>query len=332
MASIRQLNTKHWQVQIRRLGTKPISKTFINKDIAVKWANITESEIDRGLYLNRDEAERITISELIDRYSKEVTPLKKSSARELSRLKKLDSFFGPYTLARLQSSLVARFRDERLAQGLAGSTVVKDLNTLSHVVDIAIKEWNCHISFNPVKNIRRPKLSPSRTRRLCPKEEQVLLMACREHSVMMEVIVLFAIETAMRLGEMINLEWKDIDLSKSIATLNMTKNGEARQVPLSRRAKDLLNQLPRHIESQSVFWRWQTSSGFEASWQRVIKKSKLEDFRFHDLRHEATSRLFEIGLTVMEVSAITGHKTLQMLKRYTHLDAKSIAHKLNLKR
>ena len=331
MASIRQLNTKHWQVQIRRLGLKHISKTFINKDIAIKWANITESEIDRGIYLNRDEAERITFTELIKRYSKEVTPLKKSSGRELSRLKKLDHFFGPYTIARLQSSMVAEYRDRRLSEGLSGATVVKDLNTLSHVIDTAIKEWDCHIPINPVKNIRRPKLSPSRTRRLCPKEEQVLLMACREHSIMMEVIVLFAIETAMRLGEMINLEWKDIDLSKSIVTLNMTKNGEARQVPLSRRAKDLLNQLPRHIESQSVFWRWQTPSGFEASWQRVIKKSKLEDFRFHDLRHEATSRLFENGLSVMEVSAITGHKTLQMLKRYTHLDAQDIAQKLNFK-
>ena len=331
MASIRQVKTKHWQVQIRRLGIKSISKTFINKDTAIKWANMTESEIDRGIYLSREEAERITISELIDRYSKEVTPLKKSSARELSRLKNLNRFFGSFTLARLQSSMVAQFRDERLNEGLSGSTVVKDLNTLSHIVDTAIKEWSCHISFNPVKNIRRPKLNPSRTRRLYQYEEQALLAVCREHSFMMEVIVVFAIETAMRLGEMINLQWKDVDLSKSIATLHMTKNGEVRQVPLSRKAKELLNQLPRHIENQAVFWRWKTSSGFETSWQRVIKKSKLVDFRFHDLRHEATSRLFEKGLSVMEVSAITGHKTLQMLKRYTHLDVEEIAQKLNYK-
>ena len=331
MASIRQLNTKHWQVQIRRLGLKPISKTFINKDTAIKWGNITESEIDRGIYLSREEAERITISELIDRYSKEVTPLKKSSERELSRLKNLNSFFGSFTLARLQSSMVAQYRDERLNEGLSGSTVVKDLNTLSHIVDTAIKEWNCHISFNPVKNIRRPKPNPSRTRRLYPYEEQKLLAVCREHSLMMEAIVVFAIETGMRLGEMINLQWKDVDLSKSIATLHTTKNGELRQVPLSSKAKDVLNQLPRHIERQFVFWRWKTPSGFEASWQRVIKRSSLVDFRFHDLRHEATSRLFEKGLSVMEVSAITGHKTLQMLKRYTHLDAEDIVQKLNYK-
>ena len=331
MASIRQLNTKHWQVQIRRLGTKPITKTFINKDTAIKWANITESDIDRGIYLSREEAERITISELIDRYSKEVTPHKKSSARELNRLKNLDSFFGAYTLARLKSSMVAQYRDGRLSKGLSGSTVVKDLNTLSHIVDTAIKEWNCHIPINPVKNIRRPRLNPSRTRRLYPQEEKILLVSCREHSLMMEAIVLFAIETAMRLSEMIHLEWGDIDLSQSTATLHTTKNGEVRQVPLSRKAKELLNKLPRHIESQKIFWRWKTSSGFEASWQRVIKKSKLVDFRFHDLRHEATSRLFEKGLSMMEVSLVTGHKTLQMLKRYTHLDAQDIAQKLNYK-
>jgi len=331
MASIRQLNTKHWQVQIRRLGLKPIRKTFINKDTAIKWANIIESEIDRGIYLNRDEAERITFSELIKRYSKEVTPLKKSSDRELSRLKKLDHFFGPYTLARLQSSMVAEYRDRRLSEGLSGATVVKDLNTLSHIIDTAIKEWDCHIPINPVKNIRRPRLNPSRTRRLYPQEEQILLVACREHSLMMEAIVLFAIETAMRLSEMIHLEWSDIDLSQSTATLHTTKNGEVRHVPLSRKAKELLNKLPRHIESQKIFWRWLTASGFEASWQRVVKKSNLVDFRFHDLRHEATSRLFEKGLSMMEVSLITGHKTLQMLKRYTHLDAQDIAQKLNYK-
>ena len=89
--------------------------------------------------------------------------------------------------------------------------------------------------------------------------------------------------------------------------------------------------MPRHIESQRIFWRWKTPSGFEASWQRVVKKSNLVDFRFHDLRHEATSRLFEKGLSMMEVSLITGHKTLQMLKRYTHLDAQDIAQKLNYK-
>ena len=331
MASIRQLNTKHWQVQIRRLGLKPISKTFINKDTAIKWGNITESEIDRGIYLSREEAERITISELIDRYSKEVTPLKKSSERELSRLKNLNSFFGSFTLARLQSSMVAQYRDERLNEGLSGSTVVKDLNTLSHIVDTAIKEWDCHIPINPVKNIRRPRVNPSRTRRLYPQEEQILLAVCREHSLMMEAIVLFAIETAMRLSEMIHLEWSDIDLPQSTATLNSTKNGEVRYVPLSRKAKELLNKLPRHIESQKIFWRWRTASGFEASWQRIVKKSNLVDFRFHDLRHEATSRLFEKGLSMMEVSLITGHKTLQMLKRYTHLDAQDIAQKLNYK-
>jgi integrase len=135
----------------------------------------------------------------------------------------------------------------------------------------------------------------------------------------------------MRLSEMIHLEWSDIDLSQSTATLHTTKNGEVRHVPLSRKAKELLNKLPRHIESQKIFWRWLTASGFEASWQRVVKKSNLVDFRFHDLRHEATSRLFEKGLSMMEVSLVTGHKTLQMLKRYTHLDAQDIAQKLNYK-
>jgi len=331
MAYFKQLKSKYWQVQIRRYGVKPETKTFPTRDEAKIWARLIESEIDRGIYVSRYEAEHITFSELVHRYQKEVTPFKKSASREISRLKCLDKFFGEVTLARINSEMVARFRDERLSLNLSGATVIKDLNTLSHIIDTAIKEWGLYISQNPVKNIRKPRVNNSRSRRLSYEEEIILLTQCRKHSLMMESVVIFAIETAMRLGEIINLNWSDIDIERKIATLHMTKNGEVRQVPLSNAAIASVKSLPRSIGSSKVFWRWKTVSSFESSWQRVLAKSEIKNFRFHDLRHEATSRLFEMNLNMMEVSTITGHKTLQMLKRYTHFSIDKIVKKINEK-
>jgi integrase len=331
MAYFKQLKTKYWQVQIRRYGVKPETKTFPTRDEAKIWARLIESEIDRGIYVSRYEAEHITFSELVHRYQKEVTPTKKSASREISRLKCLDKFFGEVTLARINSEMVARFRDERLSLNLSGATIIKDLNTLSHIIDTAIKEWGLYTSQNPVKNIRKPRVNNSRSRRLSYEEEIILLAKCREHSLMMESVVIFAIETAMRLGEIINLNWSDIDIERKIATLHITKNGEVRQVPLSRVAIASVKSLPRSIGSSKVFWRWKTVSSFESSWQRVLAKSEIKNFKFHDLRHEATSRLFEMNLNMMEVSTITGHKTLQMLKRYTHFSIDKIVKKINEK-
>ena len=231
-------------------------------------------------------------------------------------------------MAKINSEIVACFRDERLSLNLSGATVVKDLNTLSHIIDTAIKEWGYYLSFNPVKNIRKPKVSNSRSRRLSNEEQVILLAQCRKHSLMMESIVIFAIETAMRLGEIINLSWSEIDLEKKIATLLVTKNGDVRQVPLSTLAIQSIKYLPRHIESSRVFWRWKTVSGFESSWQRVLSNSNLLNFRFHDLRHEGTSRMFEKGFSLAEVATISGHKTWSMLRRYTHLKAEDLVRKL----
>ena len=255
MAYFKQLKTKYWQVQIRRYGVKPETKTFPTRDEAKIWARLIESEIDRGIYVSRYEAEHITFSELVHRYQKEVTPHKKSASREISRLKCVDKFFGEVTLARINSEMVARFRDERLSLNLSGATVIKDLNTLSHIIDTAIKEWGLYIPQNPVKNIRKPRVNNSRSRRLSYEEEIILLAKCREHSLMMESVVILAIETAMRLGEIINLKWSDIDITQGYAIIYETKNGEMRKIPLSNASIDALKTLTKLLGSNKVFWR-----------------------------------------------------------------------------
>jgi integrase len=140
----------------------------------------------------------------------------------------------------------------------------------------------------------------------------------------------------MRLGELLSLEWRLIDLDARTATLPLTKNGEKRIVPLSPVALSTLAGM-EHKEER-VFGHWKAADSFENAWKRTLVRLRkgstnpifLTDLRFHDLRHEAASRLFEKGLNMMEVASVTGHKSLVMLKRYTHLRATDIASKLAL--
>lgn len=132
----------------------------------------------------------------------------------------------------------------------------------------------------------------------------------------------------MRLGEILSMTWANLNAINRVANLPITKNGAPRQVPLSTEALKILLKQPRHLTDSRIFWSWKRSDSFEHAWQRAVTRAEISDFRFHDLRHEATSRFFERGFDMMEVAAITGHNTLQMLKRYTHLRASDIAQKI----
>ncbi len=330
MAYLRQYSNDQWQAVIRRTGFPSRCATFESRAEAAKWARMVESEMDRGLFIDRSEAERITLSELFDRYLAEVTPQKKSAKREKQRLLFLKKQFGAYSPASLRSSHIAQYRDSRLAEGLAGATVVKELNSLSHLFDVAIKDWGIGIPLNPVKMVRRPKIERGRDRRLNPGEESKLFAtSSASRCPMLTPVIRFAIETGMRMGEILALSWKNIDIESRVATLPDTKTGDPRKVPLSTAALSAIQPLPRHIKDDRVFWTWKRSDSLENVYRRAVKKAGIEDLRFHDLRHEAVSRLFEIGLNPMEVASISGHKTLQMLKRYTHLRAEDLARKLS---
>lgn len=328
MATFEKRGNLQWRVKVRLKGFPIQTKTFNTKSEACAWAKIIESEMGRGIFISRSAAENTTLTEVIERYIKEVTPLKRCASRERYLLEYIKGEVGSYSLAALRSQDIAKYRDKRLQEGKAGATVVKELNILSHIIDTARKEWGLYIPENPAKLVRRPAIARGRDRRLIGDEEVRLLAACGEsRTPTLELLVSIALETAMRLGELLELEWKNIDLGRRVALLPKTKNGEAREVPLSSIAVRILEKLPRSV-SDRVFWQWVRPDSVDSAWRRVLKKSDIQNFRFHDLRHEATSRLFEKSLNPMEVSAITGHKTLQMLKRYTHLRAEDLARKL----
>ena len=329
MANIRELGSGKWQVQVRHRGMRPAVKSFKTKTEAARWARLLESEVDRGVFVDRSDCEQTTVGELIDRYLSEVTPKKKSVRSEKQRLNALKSHFGAFSLASVRSSHISAYRDAKLKAGLAGATVVKDLNSLSHLFEVAIKDWGLPLIANPAKLVRRPQVARGRDRRLLPGEEAKLVAACgKSRATMLLPAVRFAIETAMRMGEILSLEWRNVDVAQRVATLPDTKTGDARQVPLSTAALAAISPLPRHFKDGRVFWTWKRTDSLENAWRRAVKAAGITDFRFHDLRHEAVSRLVERGLNVMEVSAISGHKTLQMLRRYTHLKAEELVKKL----
>lgn len=337
MASIRQRGI-YWEARVRRDGWPTISRSFNTKADARAWATVIESEMERGVFIDRTEAEKNTLGDLFQRYLTEVSSQKKGHDTERYRLDSLQRDpIAQYKVAGLSGKLMAEWRDKRLKK-VTGSTVNRDLNLISHVINVARKEWGMHIE-NPVSMIRRPPENKARKRRLATGEEERLLAELEQtarsergtfepggtHNPWIRPLVILAIETAMRRSELLALRWSDVFLADRYVRLHDTKNGESRDVPLSTRAYGLLNGLPRHISGR-VFPT--TADAIKKAFTRAVARAGLGDLHFHDLRHEATSRLAEKLDNVLELSACTGHKTLSMLKRYYHPRAKDLARKL----
>lgn len=237
MATIRKLRGR-WQAQVRRKGLQPRAKSFDVKTDAERWARSLEAELDRvGVLADTRLAERMTVRELLERYLKEVTPLKRSAAVETYRVRAMmERPIAFRTLALLTSSDVANYRDERL-KVVASSTVLKELNTLGHAIENSRREWGINLPLNPCRMIRRPKAPRGRDRRLQPGEEQRILDAADTgRTPHMRPLIILALETAMRQGELLGIFWKDVDLDKRLIHLDLKKNGESRGTPLSRRA------------------------------------------------------------------------------------------------
>ena len=329
MATVRKLSSGLWNAQVRRKGHPSISKSFINQKDASVWIRSIESDMDKGVYINRTAAETTTLADALVRYRNEITIHKKGSSQEERRISTwLKHPLAKRSLASLQSKDFVKHRDIRCA-AVASNTVRLELALISHLFTIAIQEWNIPVS-NPLSDIRKPKPSNARTRRLEEDEEQLLLAACRQsQNPLLSSIVVLAIETAMRLSELLKIEWGDVDLKKRIIFLSDTKNGTARTIPLSLRSVEILSSIPKHISDKRVFYTWKPRpDAMNGAFKLAVKKAGMENFHFHDLRHEGTSRLFEKGLNVLEVSVITGHKSLQMLNRYTHIKVSSLLVKL----
>ncbi|MFM0729337.1 site-specific integrase [Paraburkholderia sediminicola] len=287
----------------------------------------------------RNDVKAATLSTILDRYKKEISAKKKSSESEAHKIARIQrSTLAKKSLYRITPEDVVAFlnglhREQRgpmNGAALSDSTKRKLAALLSHVFMIARKRWRMDVK-NPVREIELPRSGRSRNRRLEEGEELRLfaeLTKARKAAVVLPMVKL-AIETAMRQGELLGLTWSDLRImgDHGTAMLHDTKNGEARIVPLTATACEILGDMPRPLKGGPVFPI--KTSELRSAWEKACERADIEGLRFHDLRHEATSRLFELGLDRIEAASITGHKTLQMLKDYTHLRADGLARKLN---
>ena len=368
MGTITKRGELQWQAKVRRKGYPSQSRTFMYKEDAERWVRAIEREQETTGFVDRREAEKNTLAEVLKRYQKEITPNKKSAAIESVKIDVLlrDTALVGLKMTAITSAEVAKWRDRRLRE-VTGGTVNREIDVLSTVLNHARREWNIHVE-NPIPCIKRPEKARSRDRRLSPEEESYLFAALTggerqtdgtftkgARNPWLLPLVQLALETAMRRGELLSLRWENVDLKRRTAHLPDTKNGDARTVPLSTRAVSILNELasqpdhklnePTEQATGPVFGT--TAMALRKGFTRAVERARDEyvadcrklgrkplpgflcDIHFHDTRHEAASRLAEKLSNVLELSAVTGHRDLRMLKRYYHPRAEDLARKLD---
>ena len=313
-----------WQVQIRRTGFRQVTRTFGTRAEADLWSRQIEGRIAGDDWTDRSEAKRTTLAEALRRYEAERTPGKKGAKQEHRRIMTwLEHDLARRTLASVRSQDIAEWRTSMVAAGKAPTTIKNAITIISQVFELARTEWGIEGITNPVRGVRMPKGRPGRDRRLEPDEEPRLLDACRDKGI--DGAFVWAIETAMRQGEMLSLRWSDV--RGAVAYVRDSKTGRARSVPLSTRAKAVLDALPTPLDRQARIFPW-TPHSLDYRFRTACQVAGIAGLRWHDLRHEAVSRLFERGLDALEVASISGHRTLAMLSRYTHHRAERLAVKL----
>jgi integrase len=341
MAQIEQRESGYWQARIRRRGYPAVSQTFELEKDAKAWARAIEREMDLGSYVPVSRAQRITFKELASRFEIEFAPQHYRGNAWRHKLAALRSRLGPLFLVAITPQVVSDYRDARLqdpdpryrkdpgaAPRISPATVKSELDLLAKLLDVAAKEFAIPLpAGNPVAGVRKPKSSKPRDRRLTADEWATLEREClASRNLLLWPAVQLSIETAMRQGELLGLAWRHVDKRRRYVKLENTKNGEARAVPLTSTALKVLEGLPRDLKGRVIPTDRMT---LYKAFERACQRAGIEDYTWHDLRHEALSRLAERGdLSVLELAAVSGHKTLQMLKRYTHLQAEKLAHKL----
>lgn len=327
MASIRQ-RSGTWQARIRRKGYPDEVASFKTKTEAQAWARSIESTMDQGAYQSTQSAKDLLLADVLNRYMHEVTPSKRGAQREAEGIQfMLRQKMASYSMTNLTPAVIAGYRDHRLKTVSAG-TIIRELSILSGVISHARKEWSLPVA-NPCALVRKPPTPPGRTRLLTMDEETRLLDELKpvhRRSPWMVPLVILALESAMRRGELLSLRWENLNLVAQTAFLPLTKNGMARTVPLSKKAVAILAGLPNYGSEGQIFpISYMTMHNCFVD---ACLRAGISNLRFHDLRHTATSRLAEKLPNVIELAAVTGHQTIQMLKRYYHPKAEAMAQKL----
>lgn len=349
MASIRERidasGKKKYHVQIRLKGFPPQTETFDSKTFAKQWAQRVETELREGRYMPHAVAQKRTVREMLESYRERVLiPTKPKRVRDQGQqLQWWIDKIGRYSLADITPAIIGQYRDELLAttfgkanpKKLAPATVVRYLAILSHAFSVAVKEWEW-LPESPMPKVKKPKVSNGRVRYMSEDElARLRAAAATSENKFLPTVIEVAVATGMRYSEIMNLRWRDVLTDAqgrcSLAVLEETKNGERRGVPLlgtAQVALDALRLAHKRANGDKVSLdallfpsaaKKDAPVELRKSWETALKRARIENFRFHDLRHTTASYLAMEGATGPEIAEILGHKDLQMVKRYAHL-------------
>ncbi|MEP7262103.1 MAG: site-specific integrase [Usitatibacter sp.] len=344
MASIQKTKNGTWRVQIEMRGRRDY-KTFPTKALAIGWANERETDMAQGKVRSSSQAERTPFATVIQTYRvRELPKLRNRSSKFM--LNTLEQRFGRYRLVDLQMKDFANFRDDRLDDDLAPATVLKELNLARRLIDYAIKDLSIYLPSNTARLVDNPHVENDRDRVFISDEEEQRLFEAFPNDNYRHIGAL-ALESACRLGEMLKMEWHHVDFTRRTLTVPKpnTKTEVKKTVPLSSRAIAILESRPGRRRGR-VFNCWAAGDSFQNGYKRAIVRARkkyesdcelagqephpelLVDLRFHDFRHIATSRLAKFFPNVIELSMVTGHQDLKMLKRYYHTTPEELAKRL----
>ena len=337
MASIQKRGSSY-RVRITREGKSTLSATFNSRNEALIWAKETEAKLALGLFeeLQASKPSLKSFEEAALCYRNTHSIHKKIVRSETYRLHILIKRWGHLPIEQVDKAAILTLRDDLLKLGRSGDTVNHYFNTLSKLFQMLRDEWGFVIE-NPIKGIKRMPPSKGRSKRVQGKVEEALQKACSALSYpLLGSIIEIAIQTGMRRSEIMGITWSDVDIQGRRIYLHTSKNGAPRQVPLTQRALIVIGSLTKH-ESGRIFpislnqlrGQFERARDYAQGCWQEIGLNPFDDLRFHDLRHEALSRLSDAGLNAIELSHISGHKTLGMLQRYTHPSHQAIFLKLD---
>ncbi len=344
MASIKKRTRKDgtvsYRVQIRIKGQSPERATFKRLTDAKKWARNTESAMAEGRHFKTKVAQKHTLSDMVERYIKSEVPKRKDQKTRTREVSRWADEIGHLALADVTAAKIAEVRDKLLdeptprGEKRTPATVSRYMSAISHAFTIAVNEWGW-LEDSPMRKVKKPKEPRGRVRflsedetiggQLVEGERTRLLRACKEsNNPYLYPVVVLALSTGMRQGEIMGLSWSAVDLKQGRITLHETKNGEIRVVPIAGHALHLLKEHSkvRHLDTSLLFpgkVKRDKPQDLRAPWTTALKQAEITDFRFHDLRHSAASYLAMNGASLAEIAETLGHKTLQMVKRYSHL-------------
>jgi len=310
-----------WWVDITTNGKRTRKSTKLTDRASAKRIhNKILGDIAEGKWFERLPGEDKTFKEMMEKYLDEYVSKKVSKNSFQGYAKKPISYLGGYVLTKVAPKTINEYKVRRRKDGLKPASINRELATMKKAFNLAIKEWEW-LRENPVSRVSMEEENNKRDRWLTIEEEQRLLEAC---PTWLKELVTIALNTGMRLGEILSLEWKGIDLFRKTVTVFKSKNKEPRTIPINEtvfnilknkvRVKSIRTNLVFYSEAYTMF----SKTNVDRAFRIALRKAKIEDFRFHDLRHTFATRLVQFGKDLYKVQRLLGHKTPAMTQRYAH--------------